>query len=176
MAGRKYSRILAASRYYAAIDNYIAYITDATKRGGNVGNGTARPESQRMYIIPFGVDLPASTYAVTSGNKASRTTYATHVSTINYTSLNNTQRGIKISGYRAARLIIASGRSTTGVVKTSKVTGMKYLSYGGKTTSIPFGKDTAELTKEQDAVFTDAAAAIQAANAGLIVTLQPEKV
>ena len=170
---RRYSRILSAARYYAAIDNYIKYITDATKRGGNVGNGTPRPESVRLYVTPFSISLDAQEFAITSASKPSYDLYKSDLGTNTRDTVTNPDETYRFEGYSAARLIIKTGKSATGVKKTSKVTGMPYLSYGGKSTSVPFGK--AAETDEQQGVFKDLQAKIVARTSGAIVTLKPEK-
>jgi hypothetical protein len=53
--------------------------------------------------------------------------------------------------YRAAHVIIKTGMLSQAVVKTSGITGLQYGSYGGRSTSIPFGKAVAG--DEQLAVF-----------------------
>jgi hypothetical protein len=83
----------------------------------------------------------------------------------------------KPEGYQPARAIIVTGRtsgSANAKVTTSKVTGMKYLSYGGNSTSIAFGK--ASYTE----LFTTSASAVRTAivgvTAGAVVTIKEEKI
>jgi hypothetical protein len=72
--------------------------------------------------------------------------------------------------------MITSGRSNTGVAKTSAVTGMKYLSYGGRSTSFPFGRKDADdtLVSAETEIITQ----LQAANAfsNAVYSLKPEVV
>lgn len=175
MANRRYSRILEAAKYYSSIDNYIQYITNAARRGQNVGTGTARPPSQVLYVRPFNVDLAAGQLAKTSAAAPSWTTYAsrfgTHVTATAPTDAGNI---VKIADFRAARVVITTGRSGTGTVKTSKVTGQKYLDYGGKSTSIPFGQ-TGAITDQEAAFNAIKNAIVTNITPAPLVTLQPEK-
>ena len=170
----KFSRILSAAKYYSAIDNYLKYITDSSKRGQNVGNGSARVESQRLYVDPFGIALATSQVVPVTGAKPSWTTYSSAIGTrASATPPTDENDIIKVANYRAARVVITTGRSNTGVAKTSKVTGMKYLDYGGKSTSLPFGRSNVSDTMA--AAFLEIKAAITSQTAGASVTLTPEK-
>jgi hypothetical protein len=140
MASRRYSRILQAARYYAAIDNYINYVKDASKHSTNIGQGRNRPPSQRIYIRPFAVDLAAGQRVMETGSQTAWNAYKGQIGNraadaAPADSANN----IALANYSAARVIITTNQSANGVVKTSRVTGLKYLSYGGQSTSLPFG-------------------------------------
>lgn len=175
MANRRYSRILEAAKYYASIDNYIKYITDATRRGQNVGTGEARPPSQPLFIRPFNVDLATGQLARSSAAAPSWTTYSARFGTfVTATAPADPGNIVKLAGFRPARVVITTGRSGTGTVKTSKVTGMKYLDYGGKSTSIPFGQN-ATVTDQQAAFDTIKNAIVTGITPAPLVTLQPEK-
>lgn len=140
MTGRKYSRIIQSARYYAAIDNYLKYITDSTKKGKNVGNGTARPPSQVLYVNPFAINLVAKQFAKVSGASPTWQSYATDMAGYAKAVLGSDEEACDIDNFRPARIIIKTGITTTKKIETSAVTGMKYISYGGKSTSLPFGR------------------------------------
>ncbi|NET46199.1 hypothetical protein [Okeania sp. SIO2B3] len=151
MGGQRYSRILSAARYYAAVDNYIKYITDSAKQGINVGKGTARPKSQTLYIRPFGVSLLDKQLAVVKSAEPTWTKYKAQVTGYTTATTPTTAGGaVDIEDYLPSRLNIKTGIGSTGVVKTSKVTGMKYLSYGGKSTSLAFGDKIADPGKSSE--------------------------
>jgi len=154
--GRRYSRILGAAKYYSAIDNYIKYITDASKRGQNVGQGTKRPESVKLYVDPFGIKMAEGQRAVASGALPTWNQYRTQSdvsSRVSDVAPTDSDLIITPEGWKAARISIKTGISDNGIVKTSKVTGLKYLSYGGTSSSLPFGrKDEAET---ETAAFAD---------------------
>jgi hypothetical protein len=171
---QKYSRILQAARYYSAIDNYIKYITDASKRGQNVGTGKARTASQILYVDPFGISIGAKTVALVSGAKDTWTTRKPNFGTHTKDVLAADSVAVKVNGFRAARVVISTGRTSSGVRKVSKVTGMAYLDYGGKSTSAPFGRKNATETESE--AFAEIKTLVLAAVNGALVTLQPEKI
>ena len=145
---RRYSRILQASRYYSAIDNYIKYITDSTKRGSRVGQGKARPVLQDLAISPFGLKLGTDVLVKQSATKVAWDQYKSAFvgRTEEVTAENSSKIGPKISGYRAPRVNIVTGGTDQGVPETSKVTGLKYLKYNTTSRSIPFGRKSATDT------------------------------
>lgn len=171
---RKYSRILQAAKYYSAVDNYIKYITDSSKRGSRVGTGKARPKSKRYFIDPFGIKLgTGQVVAVT----ASQTAFDAYKGDINTRFAETEADGdniIPVRNFKAARAIITTGRAQSGTPKTSAVTGMKYLSYGGQSTSIAFGRKNE--TEEFAAAATEIKGLIQTRVSGAIVTVSPEVV
>jgi hypothetical protein len=152
MAGQRYSRIVSASRYAKALDNYIKYVSGTAERQGKIGQGTKRPPSKTLYINPFALKTTDKQYAEVS---ASETAWNDHKANFTgYTKeslVSGTEFSLKASGYRAARVSLKTGASDSGTIKTSKVTGMKYLSYGGKSSSVPFGKK--DNTDTESAVF-----------------------
>jgi hypothetical protein len=169
---RKYSRILQAAKYYSAIDNYIKYITDASKRGQRVGTGQPRPKSKRYFIDPFGIKMAANQVVPVSASEPAFNAYKGNVNLRIKETVTDEDLIIPVRGLRAARAIITTGRSTTGVAKTSKVTGLKYLDYGGKSQSIAFGRKNE--TETMEAAGLEVKAAIQAAVAGALITIQDE--
>jgi hypothetical protein len=174
---QKYSRILEAAKYYAAIDNYVKYITDSTKKSSTskVGSGKARQPSQKLYIDPFAIALSTGQLVQQSAALPSWTKYAAaFTGRAQATPPTDANLIIPLANYRAARVNITTGRSTTGTKKISRVTGMPYLDYGGASTSIPFGRRNE--TDTQAAAFTDLRTAILATAAGAIVTLKPEDI
>jgi hypothetical protein len=50
---------------------------------------------------------------------------------------------IKLRTVKPARVSASRGLASTGTVKTSKLTGLKYADYGGISYSCPFGRGTA---------------------------------
>jgi hypothetical protein len=160
MAGKRFSRILSAAKYYPAIDNYIKYITEAARRGANVGNGRPRPESALAYLKPFSLDLPNTIYAQVSGNAATLTARRGATDNRVLTALATGNTGIRIDRFRAARAVIRTGMGP-GTKATSKITGMPYKDYGGVSTSIPFGRNSATDTEGE--AFASIRQAIQGA-------------
>jgi hypothetical protein len=171
---QKYSRILQAARYYAAIDNYIKYITDASKRGQKVGAGDPRPVSQLLYVEPFTLKLGTGTVAHVSGAKPTWTAHQAVFALHTKDTLPASIESIKINGFRAARAVITTGRLPKGAVAHSKVTGMAYLNYKGKSTSIPFGRKSTTETEAE--AFAELKGALLPSVPGALITLQPEKI
>lgn len=175
MAADRYSRILASAKYYPALDNYIKYMTDAAKRGARVGKGEARPESIRLFVDPFGIEMAVGQRAPVSAAKPGHTAWKDKFGTRVTDQAPATEALIiKPQGFKAARVVIKTGVSTQGTVKTSAVTGMPYLSYGGKSTSIPFGRKDANDTVT--AAFDELKAAIVTGQTPPRVSLIPERV
>jgi hypothetical protein len=174
MAGQRYSRILEAAKLYSAVDNYIKYITDSAKKGARVGSGKARAKSIQVYVRPFAIDLPADVLVRQTCAEAAYNSYQGEFAG-NIENAAGAATILKLDGFKAARAIITTGRSPNGQPKTSAVTGLKYLSYGGQSTSIPFGNNAAGTDQMLD-VFNTAKAGIIAGQTNIIVSLQEEKV
>lgn len=142
MARKRYQRILEAAQYYAAIDNYIKYITDASKRKTKVGSGQNRPVSKALYIIPFGKTLATGQMVKVSAAEPTWNAISgqSQISTrVDDTAPTDADNILKLGGFTPARCTVVTGRGQ-GKVETSAVTGLKYLSYGGKSSSFPFGR------------------------------------
>jgi hypothetical protein len=150
----------------------IKYITDASKRGQRVGTGQPRPKSNKYFIDPFGIKLAVNQVVPVSASEPAFNAYKANVSLRFKETVADEDLIIPVRGFRAARAIITTGRSTSGVAKTSKVTGMKYLDYGGKSQSIAFGRKNE--TETMEAAGLEIKAAIQVAASGAIVTIQDE--
>jgi hypothetical protein len=174
MASRRYSRILQSARYYSAIDNYIKYITDASKKGARIGSGTARPASRILYVNPFGLDLGSGSLAKVSGALSTWNTRKTALTGFTLEDLPADTVGLKLDGFRSARVVIVTGLSANGSVKTSAVTGMKYKSYGGSSSSLPFGKKPGYL--DQTSAFNEIKADIGDLGASARISFTPESV
>lgn len=172
--GKPYSRIIQAARLYPAVDNWVKYMTDATRRGSRVGQGKPRPPSKILYIKPFGLSMPTTQFARVSASETAWNGYKG--SFTGYTSdgpLGANDTEIKPANFYPARIVVVEGRSNTGVADTSKKTGMKYLKYGGKSTSIPFGLQAA--ADKQETVFADIRGKISAANSSKSLRISHSK-
>jgi hypothetical protein len=173
MAVPKFYRVLRGQRGAAAKAKLIERLTNLDPNQDGIGTKPGRPASKILYVNPFNVDLgnelllqssallPAYT-VLSAAVGATRVKDALPASTI----------GLKAKSLKAARISASTGVSPSGVVKTSKLTGLKYLSSGGTAQSCPFGKATP--TEDQ----TEAFAAIKGALAAGFsrVHLIPEQV
>lgn len=163
--GRRNSRILAAARLKGAVDKYLDYFVNTARQGIRVGTGSARPPSKDLYIIPFGQKIATGQQVKQTAAEPSWTKYKTDFSTYtDDTAPAGDGNVLRPANYRAARIVIITGRSDTGVAAISNVTGTKYLKYGGKSTSIPFGKNVA--ADEQESVFNTISAKLKLSATG----------
>lgn len=160
------------------IAKYKAYLDDPSvaKQDNPVTN---RTPSQKFYVIPFGITMPANVLAIASSTAAVVTEYKAKVNTggtrIKET-LTGTEKALPIQDFEAARIAIRTGRSATGTDKKSKTSGLPYKSYGGRSKSIAFGsKDGAE---DMQTAFDLIRNAMLTGGSGTppLVTLIPEKV
>jgi hypothetical protein len=174
MAGQRYSRTLEAAKLYSAVDNYIKYITDSSKRGARVGSGQPRKKSISVFVRPFALDLPAATIVRQTSAEAAYNSYQGNLAGA-VTNAAGSNTVLRLEGFRAARLVVTTGRGN-GVPETSKVTGLKYLKYGGSSTSLAFGKKASGTDGVLD-IFNAAKLAILGGGSGnTVVSLQEEKV
>jgi hypothetical protein len=152
-------------------------MTSAENRQPNIGKRGARKPSKKLGVVPFNVPLLAGQLAYESGALPTWETYRAELGThtVELTA-GNVKNAVRLERYSAARIIIVSGRSATGTQKTSHITGRKYMSHGGTSTSLPFGKASEAAAETEEATFAAISAAVRGANTtGIRVTLKPEK-
>jgi hypothetical protein len=172
---RRFSRILQSARYYGAINRYIQWVQGTTTRGQRIGQGDPRPASVKLYLVPFGVALPANAKAVSSAAQPSWNSYSAAIGThATATAPSDESLIIRLEDYKAARVIVKTNMSNQATVRTSNVTGLQYGSYGGKSTSVPFGRKNG--TETELAAFTEIETAIGANLSGNFrISLSKEK-
>lgn len=171
------TRILKAAIDLPYLENYIKYMTSAENRQPNIGKRGARKASQKLGIVPFNIALQGNQLAYDSGALPTWEAHAAQIGN-HATALTaaNAANVIKLAHYKAARVNIVSGRSTQLIEKQSHITGRKYTTHGGTSTSLPFGKGGKDDPATEEAAFAAISAAIKtSATTGLIVTLKPEK-
>lgn len=173
---RRFSRILQSARYYGAINRYMQWVSGQTTRGTRIGQGQPRPASTKLYLEPFGLALPTGAKVVATAATPTWNNYAANVGThASATAPGDESLIIRPEGFRAARVVVKTGMANQATVKTSNVTGLQYGSYGGTSTSVPFGKKTASET--QTAAFLEIETAIGAGLSGNFkISLTQEKV
>ena len=175
--GRRYSDILKAAKDLPYLENYIKWMTSTENRQPNVGKRGAKKPSQKLGVIPFNLGLQGNQLAYESG---ALPTWEAHAAQIGNHAVAltaaNVANVIKLERYSAARVIIVSGRSTEIIVKTSHITGRKYGTKGGHSTSLPFGKGGKDDPATEEAAFAVISAAIKGSSTtGIEITLKPEK-
>ena len=170
--GAKYSRIIQAAKLKAGVDNLIKYWEGTTTRGSRIGTGDARPDPKFLWIDPFAL-------ALATGQRVKQscftTAFAAHGAAMNgfvdETAPSDSDLVIRLANYSAARAVFTTGRLEKGVREVSKVTGLPYASYKGKSLSIPFGQKVGATTP------TAAFNAIRTAKGSFngTIALKPEK-
>jgi hypothetical protein len=152
MAVPKFYRVLRGQRGTAAKTKFLNHLEglDTVSAIGTRGN---RPDSNKLYIIPFGIQLGAGVLLEQSALVNSYAALKAALGTHTKDTIQAQSTGIKIRSARAARVSATSGQSTTATVKTSKLTGLKYADYGGKSVSAPFGKSSITATEVELDVF-----------------------
>jgi hypothetical protein len=170
---RHYSRILQAARLQQELTAYVEFLTGKAERQPNIGTRGGRPAQTALYITPFTLTLGANDKIQCGANSASWTAnegaFGSHVTA----TLPAGDVAFKIRGFQPAKVVIVTGREATGTVKTSHITKGKYLSYGGTSRSIPFGKAAAGDTEA--VTFQTIKDLIAPAGSTTKVYLQPEK-
>jgi hypothetical protein len=167
---KRYSRIIAASRYTAQLAAYQKWLTGESTRQPNVGKKGARPTSQILYVIPFAYTL-TSTLVTQSAGQPAWQAYSENFALYTFTAVPQGSSSIKIARYRAPRINVISNISTSATEMTSHITGNVYYVKKGKNQSVPFGNKTGGGATAESA-FTSISATIQNVKCVLI----PEKV
>lgn len=142
----KFYKVLRGERGAEAKATYLAYLNrlSPTLEQSKIGQGTARPASQKLYLRPFNLDLPATIVIVASASVPAWETVRgiTAVNTRVKATIPNTQQSLKLKGVKPARVFYRTLTDASGTAETSHLTGLRYLKYNHKTISFPFGKAT----------------------------------
>lgn len=137
----RFYRVIRGQRGQAAKDKYINYLNGIDIED-NVGGGAAKPPSQSLYVRSFSGGLPNTVWLRVSASTSAWGNFGT-VSAIASRTKETVATGnssVKIRGFKAARVSKTTGIASSGTRKTSTKTGLAYLSYGGDSLSLPFGK------------------------------------
>jgi hypothetical protein len=152
MAVPKFYRVLRGERGAAAKAKYLQKLTDLDPIQDGLGTKGARPPLQILYVDPFNIDLGNELLLQTSALTPSYTALSGAIGATRIKAeLATGIIGLKAKSIKAARVSASTGVSQSGVVKTSKLTGLKYLASGGTAQSCPFGKATP--TEDQTEAF-----------------------
>lgn len=205
--GDRYSRVIRGLRGVEAVNAYINWIQNRSQTLENfntAGQGRNRPATIKavLRLFQFGIDDTEANndYKNGVGVRVSlvEATFNTHQARLVRTGTTvanlikpynsgNVPSGWKImpkGGATPATAIITTGRSTTGTRKTSHITKLKYTSYGGTSTSLPFGVPVSATgavenppdgaTNAEEDVFEGIKTVIQASGNNILVTHKPE--
>lgn len=135
------TRLLQAARLQGAWNNYVQYYADPERQNTRINTGTATPAQQEVILTPFEGGLKIDDPKVVArSNLEAWNSYQTdvtgHASAYTAAAAAGT---IKISGFRAAKIIIKTLTGTKNV-GTSARTKLKYLKYEGVSRGLAFGK------------------------------------
>jgi lysophospholipase L1-like esterase len=125
-------------------DRYLQWLQQPRTDG--TGDGEPRGPSVVRYLIPFTRSLGANGVVMTRVSQEAVSQMGTAIGSKAKATLGGNDIPQFIRKFKPARIVMISGRNQSGVVKTSKRTGLKYLSYGGKSYTHPFGRPTANST------------------------------
>jgi hypothetical protein len=152
MAVPKFYRILRSQRGAAAKQKFLNHLEgiDTVSAIGTRGN---RDDPKELFITPFNVKLGPTVVLKQSALTASFNKLHGAAGTHSPAALAANDTAVKLRGARAARVSASDGVSGTATVKTSKLTGLKYADYGGKSYSLPFGKSSFTATEVEADVF-----------------------
>lgn len=141
---RRYSRIREAGQLNLALTNYIQYLTQPRER--NVGTRGARPESRKVYVQPFGFDIPTDEIAEVNNSVDG---YNALNAEINGAAGAEVQPGrgslasALVGGFTPARVVWFRNATRSTSVVRSQVTNLQYLKYAGDRFSCAFGRKAA---------------------------------
>jgi hypothetical protein len=141
MAVPRYYRVLTGARGSLARTKYLEWLEGAQERALDPGEGTSRPESVPLYVVPFSFSLATDTFLRESALLPSWTHCKTIAPTLQYVkeTLGAGETAVTIKSYRPAR-IIRTQKGVREAQKRSAITGLPYRPYANISRSIPFGR------------------------------------
>ena len=141
-------------------DNYVKYLNTIDDRQSRIGQGKPIPPQIELYVKPFSLTLDTDQYIKANGTSSRWGTFQAHFTS--YTKADIDEAGGEMAldlRFRAAKVVIKTGMSTNKTVRKALTTGKDYVTYGGESGSVPFGKNTTDLELD---VFNTIRAAIKA--------------
>ncbi len=145
----RYSRIKEAAKLQQALTNYHNYLTsqltDTPPTGTPANQGAYTP----LYAKPFAYDLGSAPRVRESAQQEGWTTYKSHFANRTSETAPAPADLIRIRNYKLPRVSIYQDYQETGTYRTSEITGLTYIYYGGETVTIPFGLDTSAASAEK---------------------------
>lgn len=142
----RYSDIKRGARLNNQLTNYIQYLS--TPRTPNPNSRGARPDQNRVYVVPYGVDLGTSEVVGVNTPAAGYNRLAANV--INTTDTQaevadalGSKTAVGVSGFSPAKLVTFENATRSVTVATSDITQNKYLKYSGTRFACAFGRKTA---------------------------------
>jgi hypothetical protein len=144
---RRFQNILRGYRGEAAKNKYLDRLR-GMGQGENVGQGTKRPPSIKLYIEPFSDGFPGTILVHTSATVPAWTALSavSAITARTKAAVTASDIHVRVKGFKASRVVRRSKADTTGTATTSKLTGLRYLKYSNPSVSVPFGRDNATDT------------------------------
>ena len=141
----KPKRLALGERYQKAWENYLNYLANYDERPDKVWQGTPKPPQTDLYVRPFGINFDVNNLFEVRGTAERWTSFGASFNTYTKDTLDGAggDLGLKIRGFKPARLVIKTGVSQNGTRKVSERTKLPYNSYGGTSGSVPFGASSA---------------------------------
>ncbi len=166
-SGTRYLNILRGKRGPSAKTKLLAYLNgdvdlEYPERAGN------RPARASVWVRPFVLPLGAGVKLLQFVQSGNDTIVALAAPYVSETAPAEDSK-LVLSGVLSPRAAITTGRTAgAGTSETSKISGLKYRKYGGKTISVPFGEGTAADEKSEDAVFLKIRANVKSGTTGAL--------
>lgn len=151
-SGSRYLSILRGKKGQAAKTQLLSYL-DGTRQVSYPSRNGDRPAKTIVWVVPFGIPLSAGVKLAQTVNSAEFPTVEPWVSDFTDKTAPADPSKLQLPGIVSPRAAITTGRSSAGTTDTSKLSGLQYKKYGGKTVSVPFGEGAAATEKNEDSVF-----------------------
>jgi len=142
----RFYRVIRGQRGAAARTKYLAYLESLQSDIRDDGvQGSNRPASLNLAVVPFGIDLGTGKHILTSALQPSWNSAKTAAAVTLRTKEIGTggvdpANVFKFKKVKAARAVARAKINAQGSVQTSRLTGLKYLRYNVSSFSFPFGK------------------------------------
>jgi hypothetical protein len=131
-----------------------------------------RPARQEVFVRLFGIPLEGANQLVQEVNSTRFAGVQSFVNGFTASSL-AVDSQIRARGLLAPRASFTTGRSQTGTRRTSQLTGLTYLDYGGDTVVVPFGPGTSAGQDDETEVFNIIRGRADAAPGDIVTTFIP---
>ena len=170
--GTRYLQVFKGNRGKAARSQLIAYFDGDRTVSYPTRKGDREP-TKRVFLKPFKIPLAAGIFMEEKVNQPRYDDVDTYFATFTTDTDPGAGNSFKLNEFISPRAIITTGRQTSGTDDTSKLTGLSYKKYGGKSVSVPFGKGTVTDFDTEEEVFAEIRRRVLAANARNAVALVP---
>jgi hypothetical protein len=137
--GSAYSGILRGKRGAAAKARLLQYF-DGNVVPNYPGRRGNRPDSQQVWVRPFGLPLVAGALLAQDVNSQSFPAVSGFMGATVVTIAPAANLRVIAPGLNAPRVLISTGRNAQGTDRVSQRTGLTYKDYGGDAVSVPFGE------------------------------------